>query len=356
MRRILVTGGAGFVGSHVAESFARRGVEVVAVDNLSRGELLHKQGKFDYNWRYLSDVPGVRLVKGDVRDPQLVAELARDVDAIVHAAAQTAVTTSVEDPLTDFSVNALGTVNVLEAARRAETNPAVIVASTNKVYGDNVNKIPLREDPSRWAFADEHQTGVPEALSIDHCEHTPYGTSKTTADLYAQDYHHLYGLKTGVFRMSCIYGDRQLGVEDQGWVAWFALATLEGRPVTIYGDGKQVRDILHVSDLVAAYEAFLDSNVRAGVWNTGGGPQNTTSLLEYLDLLERITGTRTRIAHADWRPSDQKVYVSDIRKITHDLGWAPKVGVEEGVRKMVAWIDGHLKAVEETTGVGSVER
>lgn len=339
--KVLVTGGAGFVGSHVAEYYTKKGGEVIVLDNLSRAETLGTDQKVAlYNWNYLKNNYGnVKLIKGDVRNFDKVKEAARDMDAIIHTAAQVAVTTSVNDPNTDLEVNILGTFNILEAARKSKKSPTIILCSTNKVYGTNVNKIPTKESEKRYHYADEKYTnGIPEGFPIDLCEHTPYGCSKLAADLYAQDYAHTYGLKTGVFRMSCIYGERQFGVEDQGWVAWFTIATLLNKPITVYGDGKQVRDVLHVSDLIEAYDAFINSNLKHEVFNIGGGPKNTLSLLELLDLLNELTNKRPRISFKNWRPADQKVYISDIRKAQKKLDWTPTLSPKLGVKKLVNWV------------------
>jgi len=338
--RILITGGAGFVGSHVSEYYAKRGEQVIALDNLSRAEMFGMNRKVAlYNWGYLKkNYATINLIKGDVRNLEEVNKAARNTDTIIHTAAQVAVTTSVKNPRTDFEANILGTFNVLEAARKAKTNPTIIYCSTNKVYGTNVTDIPLREEETRYNFADaKYREGIPEDFPIDLCEHTPYGCSKLAGDLYVQDYAHTYGLKTGVFRMSCIYGERQFGVEDQGWVAWFVTANLTDKPVTIYGNGKQVRDVLHVSDLTLAYDAFINSNLKHEVFNVGGGNENTLSLLELLAMLEEVTGRRTRIAFADWRPGDQKVYISDLSKAQKRLGWKPKVSPRKGVQNLIAW-------------------
>ncbi len=341
--KILVTGGAGFIGSHIAERYAKEGHDVVVFDNLSRAELLKKPIRhLDFNKKYLGQFRNVKFIKGDVRNEKETTAAARDADVIFHAAAQTAVTTSVTDPRPDFEVNILGTFNVMEAARKSGKNPSIIFCSTNKVFGDNVNKIRVVEKPDHYEFEQSFKNGVPEFFSIDNCEHTPYGVSKLTGDLYAQDYAHIYGLKTGVFRMSCIYGARQLGVEDQGWVAWFVIATLLGKPLTIYGDGKQVRDVLYVTDLVELYDKFLKSSLKHGVFNTGGGPKNTLSLLQLLGLLEKLTGKRSKISYSDWRPSDQKVFVADISAAKKALGWEPKVSPEEGVRKLVEWAKANI--------------
>lgn len=339
--KLLVTGGAGFVGSHVAEYYAKKGNEVVVFDNLTRAMLLgYDTANAMYNWNYLKRYDNIELIKGDIRDAKRIKDAAKDADVIIHTAAQTAVTTSLIDPRTDFEINAIGTFNVLEAARLHKNNPCVIYCSTNKVYGDNVNKIPVEKREMRYIFNDpNYEKGIPENFPIDHCEHTPYGDSKLLGDIYVQDYGHVYGLKTGVFRMSCIYGTRQFGVEDQGWVAWFTIATLSGKPITIYGDGKQVRDVLYVDDLIRAHDLFINSNLKQEVFNIGGGAENTLSLLELLDLLEKLIGKRAEASYENWRPSDQKVYVSDISKVTRELGWKPKVDVKTGIAKLAEWIE-----------------
>jgi CDP-paratose 2-epimerase len=338
--KVLVTGGAGFVGSHVAEYYAKQGDAVIVFDNLSRSELLgYEAVDARYNWNFLKKYGTIELVKGDIRDADNLRNVAEDADVIVHTAAQTAVTTSVIDPKTDFEINALGTFNVLEAARNSKATPCVIYCSTNKVYGDNVNKISVHEEEKRYEFADEtYKKGIPEDFPTDLCEHTPYGSSKFAGDIYVQDYAHIYGLKTGVFRMSCIYGTRQFGVEDQGWVAWFTIATHLGRPITIYGDGKQVRDVLYIADLVGAYDLFIKSNLKHEVFNIGGGPHNTLSLIELLDLLEQLTGKRAELSFSAWRPSDQKVYISDIKRANEALGWKPKVNPAKGAGRLVEWV------------------
>ncbi len=336
---VLVTGGAGFIGSHAAEIMAREGHPVRVLDNLSRAKLLKKDDRnARFNWDHLATLPGVELLEGDVRDPDTVREAAKGVEVIIHAAAQTAVTTSVTDPRADFENNVFGAFNILEAARDQKNKPAVVFCSTNKVYGENVNAVPLEEGDSRWKFAGEHAKGISERFSVDLCEHTPYGCSKLTGDLYMQDYAHLYGIKTGVFRMSCIYGTRQFGMEDQGWVAWFTIAAMTGQPITVFGDGKQVRDLLWVEDLVGAYRAFLGSDHSHGVFNMGGGPDKTLSLLELLEMLRSRVDGELKVSFGDWRPSDQKVYVSDITKAQRELGWAPKVTPSEGVTKLIDWV------------------
>lgn len=337
--KVVVTGGAGFIGSHVAEHFAELEDEVVVIDNLSRSRLLGKPvGNERYNIDYLlRRYANLKFFQSDIRDFDAVSMHSKGADVIIHAAAQVAVTTSVTDPRTDFEVNAIGTFNVLEAARKNDA--AVVYLSTNKVYGENVNKIPIKLDGNRYAFADDrYANGIPEEFQVDGCGHSPYGCSKLAGDLYCQDYHYTYSLRTCVMRLSCIYGERQLGVEDQGWVAWFTIATLTGKRITIYGDGMQVRDVLYVKDLVNTIELFLRSKVRHGLYNVGGGPMNTLSLLELLSLLESITGKKPSVSFSEWRPADQKVYISDISKISRELGWRPRVGVREGTSRLVNWV------------------
>lgn len=338
--KVFITGGAGFVGSHAAEYYAKQSDEVIVYDNVSRAKLLnYNASNAMHNWNYLKNNFDIKLIKGDIRNAEQLEKASNGVDVIIHAAAQTAVTTSVLDPKTDFEINALGTFNVLEAARK--TGAAVVYCSTNKVYGDNVNKIEVEEKETRYEFADRNfRNGIPETFSTDLCEHTPYGASKFAGDVYVQDYAQRNEIDAAVFRMSCIYGTRQFGVEDQGWVAWFTIATLLGKPITIYGDGKQVRDMLYVTDLVAAFDAFVQrrSKLHHGVYNMGGGAENTMSLIELLDYLEEVTARRSEISYDNWRPSDQKVYISDIIKAEKELKWEPEVNSREGVKRLINWV------------------
>jgi CDP-paratose 2-epimerase len=336
--KILVTGGAGFIGSHVAEYYAKRREEVIVFDNLSRAKTLTNSiGDTFYNLTYLkNNYDNITLILRDVRKFEEIKEASNGVDVIVHAAAQVAVTTSLMDPRIDFEINALGTFNVLEAARLNDA--AVVYCSTNKVYGKNVNKIRINVKEKRYCFADkEYKDGIPERFPIGLNGHSPYGCSKLTGDLYVQDYAHTYGLKTGVFRMSCVYGERQFGVEDQGWVAWFTIATLTDKSITIYGDGKQVRDVLYVTDLLEVFNAFLESSLKHEVFNIGGSPKNTLSLLELLDLLKELTGKEPQVSFTNWRPADQKVYVSDISRAKQMLRWQPKISPKMGVKRLVDW-------------------
>ncbi len=339
--KILVTGGAGFIGSHIAEFYAHsRENSITVIDNLSRSNLLAVPSYTKrYNWTLLSKYDNVKLLERDIKRPESLSALPEDSDIIFHTAAQTAVTTSITDPATDFQNNLVGTFNVLETARKSRSNPTLLYCSTNKVYGDNVNSIPIIEDELRYKIANEFGRGIPESFPIDLTGHTPYGCSKLAGDLYVQDYAYTYGLKTAAFRMSCIYGPRQFGVEDQGWVAWFAIANILGKQVRIYGNGKQVRDLLYISDLVSAFDTFVNlKSARFGVYNLGGGFANSLSLLELLKILEELTGKRSQVTFHPWRLNDQRVYYTDTDRASQDLNWAPRVDTREGMRRLTQWV------------------
>ena len=332
-KKTLITGGAGFIGINYASRLISRGDEVVIYDNLSR-----KGTPRNISW--LQDTYGgdsFELIEADVRDPAALAAAFPGVDQVIHLAAQVAVTTSVEDPRTDFEINAEGTLNVLEAARRSGNNPVVIYASTNKVYGD-LDDVRVAEGEERYYYPDNPQ-GVSESQLLDF--HSPYGCSKGAGDQYVRDYHRIFGLPTVVFRQSCIYGPHQFGIEDQGWVAWFVIASVTGKPITIYGDGKQVRDLLYVDDLLAAYDlAAANIDKTAGqIYNIGGGTENSLSIWrEFGPLLEQELGSRIPVAWEDWRPGDQRVFIADISKASRDFGWSPQVSVEDGIRKLFDWV------------------
>jgi CDP-paratose 2-epimerase len=333
MMKWIITGGAGFIGCHAAARFHKAGHHVVVVDNLSRRGALT-------NLAWLRGRGIKDFVKIDVRDSVATHELLRrhgDADAVLHLAAQVAVTTSVLDPRADFEINAQGTFNVLEAVRTAaDGRPAVLYSSTNKVYG-NLEHVRVVERDGRYAYEDL-PFGVDEHEPLDF--HSPYGCSKGTGDQYVRDYARIYGLKTVTFRQSCIYGTRQFGIEDQGWIAWFCIAVTTGQPFTIYGDGKQIRDTLWVDDLIDAYERAVEriDDVRGEVFNIGGGPANTLSLLELVDHLERACGRSLDPPFADWRPGDQRVFVADVRKAERHLGWEPRVSTAEGVDRLLNWM------------------
>ncbi|NMB67474.1 MAG: NAD-dependent epimerase/dehydratase family protein [Chloroflexi bacterium] len=332
-RNMLITGGAGFIGSNYAARCIARGDTVTIFDNLSRSG-----AAANLQWLKSSYGPdSFTLEVGDVRQADAIREAAAGADVIVHLAGQVAVTTSVTDPREDFEINALGTFNVLEAARASGRNPAVLYASTNKVYG-GMEDVRVEETPTQYCYAD-FPLGIPETQPLDF--HSPYGCSKGSGDQYVRDYHRIYGLPTVVLRQSCIYGTRQFGVEDQGWVAWFVIAAVTGRPIKIYGDGKQVRDVLFVEDLLNAYDlALANLAVSAGqVYNVGGGPTNTMSIwMDFEPILEKLLGRPVPTSRGDWRPGDQRIYVSDIRKAQQELGWAPRVGVADGVERLYRWV------------------
>ncbi|MFC1524877.1 NAD-dependent epimerase/dehydratase family protein [Planctomycetota bacterium] len=339
--KILVTGGAGMIGSHTAEYYARKGDEVIVLDNLMRSQLFNSDKEsVEYNWHYLTKYANVKRIKGDVRSEEDVSgAIGQGVDLVIHTAAQPGVPSSVRRPREDFSINAAGTLNVLECLRQKSPQATFIYCSTNKVYGENIDKLPLIEKETRYEYRETK--AVSETISVDHTGHTPYGASKYVGDLYTQEYGRIYGMKTAVFRMSCIYGIRQFGFEDQGWVAWFVIAILTQQPITIYGDGKQVRDLLYVTDLVEAYDKFMQSDQKHAVYNIGGGPENTVSLKEFLAILERETGVQPQIKFAPWRPSDQKVYISDISKVSKGLSWNPKINPREGIKLLFQWVKEH---------------
>ena len=331
--RILITGGAGFIGINAARRFVERGHEVLLYDNLSRPG--NRQ-----NLAWLADLHGAdsfRLTEADVRDADRLAEATRGQDVVLHLAGQVAVTTSVADPRKDFEANALGTFNALEAARRSGGSPAFLYASTNKVYG-GLDGLGVSEEATRYRFRD-FPLGISETQPLDF--HSPYGCSKGAGDQYVRDFARIYGLRTVVFRQSAIYGPRQFGMEDQGWLAWLVIASVCGRPITIFGDGKQVRDVLWVDDLVDLYVAAAGriDEVAGQVFNVGGGPEMTTSVwTEFRPLLESLLGREVPVSFSGWRPGDQRIYVSDGRKARQLLGWAPRVGVEEGVRRLFEWV------------------
>jgi CDP-paratose 2-epimerase len=277
------------------------------------------------------------LVEGDVRDAELVAGLSADADAIFHLAAQVAVTDSVRDPRNDFEVNALGTLNVLEGARLSGRSPLVVYTSTNKVYG-GLDDLEVVGNHRRYELP-ALPAGVPENRPVDF--HSPYGCSKGAADLYAIDYARIYSIPTVVLRQSCIYGPWQYGNEDQGWMAHFLIRALHGEPITLYGDGRQVRDVLFVDDLLELYDATIDrrAEIAGRVYNVGGGPALTVSLLEFLDHLRDAESLEVAVGFSGWRPGDQRVYVSDVARVGAELGWTPSTSVADGTRRLREWLE-----------------
>ena len=329
--KIVITGGNGFIGCNAADFFASKAEKITIIDNYSR-----KGCKDNEEWLKQSH-SNINFVNADIsKDFEVLKKEFFESDAVIHLAAQVAVTTSVKDPRADFNDNAIGTFNVLEAARTSADNASILFSSTNKVYG-GMESIEIIEGNERYSYKD-FPNGISESSVLDF--HSPYGCSKGAADQYTRDYSRIYGLNTTVFRQSCIYGKRQFGVEDQGWVAWFTIASVLNKSITIYGDGKQVRDVLYVDDLLKAYELALKNKNKAKgkIFNTGGGPKNTLSLLELIKLLEQFNGRKINFSFSDWRPGDQPVYVSDIKKIKNELNWSPSTNAEQGIKQLFDWV------------------
>jgi CDP-paratose 2-epimerase len=332
-RPILITGGAGFIGSNLADRLAAAGNEVIVYDALSRPGV-------ERNLAWLKDRHGrlITHVAGDVRDEDQLVRAVGEAGAVFHFAAQVAVTTSLADPREDFDINVRGTINLLDAVRMRHDRVPVIFASTNKVYGDladvEFDTLHDRYEPKSFVA----RRGIDESRPLDF--HTPYGCSKGAADQYVIDYARSFGIPTAVFRMSCIYGQRQMGTEDQGWVAHFLIRALEGRPITIYGDGRQVRDILDVGDAVNAYVAALDNidHIAGSAFNLGGGPANAISLLELIGEMRGIIGRDIDLRFEEWRQGDQRWFVADTSKARATLGLPKPRGWRDGVAALAEWL------------------
>ncbi len=332
-RYILITGGAGFIGTNVARAYLEHDQPVHIFDNLSRPGV--EQNVQELQQRY----PGrVCFTQADVSDAEQVRKAVQTAQAVYHLAAQVAVTTSLDDPLGDFKTNLTGTMNLLEAIRHSPARPALLFTSTNKVYG-KLDGVPLCKRGSRWEPESEAlaSAGISEQQPLAFL--SPYGCSKGAADQYVLDYARSYGIKATVFRMSCIYGRHQLGSEDQGWVAHFIRQAMKGEPITLYGDGRQVRDLLFVDDLVRAMQLAHENMDRAAgePFNLGGGSANSTSLLELLEHIRRLTAQRVEV---DWGPErlgDQKWYVADTSKIRTTLAWSPTTSIREGIQALYKW-------------------
>jgi CDP-paratose 2-epimerase len=341
MAKATITGGAGFIGANLAGRLLSEGHDVTVFDNLSRSGT---QSNLDWLFAH-PESERLRFMKGDLRDFEALKVAMHGAERVYHLAGQVAVTTSVTDPRADFESNALGTFNALEAARLAADDPIFIYSSTNKVYG-GMEHVRIVEGETRYEYAD-FPGGIPESMILDF--HSPYGCSKGAGDQYARDYHRIYGLRTVVMRQSAIAGPRQMGVEDQGWMAWFIIAALKNRQITIYGNGKQVRDVLYVDDLLDAYDAAVRRiDVAAGqIFNVGGGPGKTITIwTEFGPILEEMLGREVPVRYSDWRPGDQPVYISDISKAAELLGWAPRVEVRESAERIFAWAKDNLDLLE----------
>ncbi|HEY1529081.1 MAG TPA: GDP-mannose 4,6-dehydratase [Candidatus Angelobacter sp.] len=326
-RSVLILGGAGFIGSNLAHSLlSGTDAKVHIFDNLSRAGVHHN---LEWVRKTAANAGRLQVTVGDVRDAKQVEKAVAHANEIYHFAAQVAVTTSVADPRLDFDVNLAGTFNVLESARRSGNRPFILFTSTNKVYGELGLGTPVI---SGKRYITPAQQGVSESQPLDF--HSPYGCSKGAADQYVRDFGRIYGMPTVVFRMSCVAGPRQFGTEDQGWVAHFVYSALQEETVVIYGDGRQVRDVLCVDDLVRAFDAVRRNieTTRTEAYNVGGGPQNSVSLLELVDEIEQMTGRRFEFRLHGRRPGDQLVYVTDNSKIQRDTGWQPEIGLKRTVR------------------------
>ena len=335
-KKYLITGGAGFIGSNYAARLIKRGESITIFDNLSR-----PGSRLNLNWLGTIKKESFDLVEADIRDKEAIMAAAQDVDVIIHLAGQVAVTTSVINPRDDFEVNAEGTFNVLEAARNSEKQPIVLYSSTNKVYG-GMEDIKVVENDTNYQYVD-FPNGISEEFPLDF--HSPYGCSKGSGDQYVRDYFRIYDLPTVVLRQSCIYGPRQFGIEDQGWLAWFIIAVLTEKKISIYGNGKQVRDVLYIDDLLDAYDLCIEKiNISAGqVYNIGGGPNQKISVWkEFSPILEEMIKKKIPVNWGDWRPGDQKIYVSDICKAQNDLGWQPKVNVRAGLQLLYDWANENI--------------
>lgn len=330
---VLITGGCGFVGSNLAARLLSRGLRVRIFDSLARPGSERNCAWLDsLGYRH-----ALEFIHHDLRDAAAVEAAMDGAAAVFHLAAQVAVTSSVVNPRHDLEVNVLGTFNVLEAVRHRPTPPLLVFTSTNKVYGESL-AIPIVEEPTRYSYADD-RAGIAESQPLDF--HSPYGCSKGSADQYVQDYGRIYGIPAVVLRMSCIYGPRQFGNEDQGWLAHFAISALNGSPITICGDGKQVRDVLYIDDLLDLCERLLAEPGHAAgrAFNVGGGANNAIAIWsEFGPLLEELLERRIVVRHDAWRPGDQKVYISDTSLARRVLGWQPRVSVDEGVGRLLAWL------------------
>jgi len=335
-RNILITGGAGFIGSNTAEFYLRKEDHVYILDNF-----LRKGSKANSTYLLSNYKKKLHIITADIRyDQVLLNKIVSKMDIVFHFAGQVAVTASLRDPRADFETNALGTFNILEAVRQSGNNPIFIYSSTNKVYGDLAN-VKISEQERRYSF--ENIQGISELFPVDF--YSPYGCSKGAADQYVRDYYRMYGLRTIVFRQSCIYGSHQFGIEDQGWLAWFLIRILQKKSITIYGDGKQVRDILHIDDLVRAYDLAIENidSTKGKIYNVGGGIKNSVSIwLELQEKLESITKKHITVNFADWRPGDQKIYVSDIRKSKKEFLWEPKIDMDEGISSLYIWLQNNV--------------
>jgi len=332
MAKIMLTGGAGFIGSNMSEYFLKRNWEVIVFDNLVRVGV-------EENADIILDM-GAKVVRGDVRNTEDFVGLPK-VDAVINLAANPGIPWSIANPVYDFKTNSLGALNVLEYANKV--GACVIQASTNKVYSDALNDIPLKKVGTRYEYPMLYSKGVNEYFPVDGLgrPHSPYGCSKLAADIYAQEYNTTFDTPTAICRMSAIYGPRQFGVSEQGWVVHFMNCKKYGIPLEIFGDGLQVRDCLYIDDLCRLYYQLVTEmdKFRGSVFNVGGGPSNSLSVLELIQWLDKKDGEPLSISFKDWRVADHKVYISDISRVNRHTGWKPEIGIEEGLQKTWEWVN-----------------
>lgn len=339
--KVLITGGAGLVGSHCCEFYAKQGHDVVAVDNFMRGKIFGETGSTKDNADYLTEkFSNIKFHNIDIRDADKMKELIKGSDLIIHAAAQPSHPKSIEIPMEDFSINAFGTLQLLEFTRILADNAVFIFCSTNKVYGENPNTLPIVEKETRYDY--KNRDGVDEMLPVDYTMHTPFGVSKLAADAYSQEYGRLYGLKTGIFRMGCITGPMAKAVEMHNWEPHFIWTNMQGKVLNVYGfKGKQVRDVIDARDLVKAFDAFFKKPMKGEVFNMGGGRENSISLLESFKVIEKLTGKPMKFVLKPKREGDHQVYISDLTKFKSNYDWKIEIGIEQIFRDIYNWIIEH---------------
>jgi len=341
MKNILVTGGLGFIGSHIADYFVAQNVSnnIILVDNYARSLFFNEISKrqIQNNLTLLQKHNNIKFYEKDIKDINFLKKLFQkfDFDLIFHTAGQTAVSYSIDNPYIDYQNNFFASINLLETIRKSKSNPKLIYFSSNKVFGDNVNNLKMLEKETRYEFQDPEFKGIPESFPVDHCQHSPYGISKLCSDLYIQEYGYTFELDFIIFRMSCIYGPQQLAVEAQGWINHLILNAIKDKTINIYGNGKQVRDILYISDLISIIKSLTHKNVKNKVYCIGGGYKNTISILELIELLENLLKKKIQYNFHKWRIADQKIYISDIKKASKELDWSPKISPKEGVIMLI---------------------
>ena len=332
--KILITGGAGFIGSNAADYFHKKKWKVFVIDNLSRNgakiNLARIKKKVSFKF-------------GDIKNKNFINNFLKKTkpNVVLHCAGQVAVTTSIKNPREDFEINMLGTLNLLEAIRINNLKTKFIYTSTNKVYG-NLSHIKTKIKKNRYVF--KKITGINENFNLDF--HSPYGCSKGAADQYVRDYSRIFNINSFVLRQSCIYGHNQFGIEDQGWVAWLIIASIFKKKIKIYGNGKQVRDILFIDDLNKLFEKLaLTKKIKSGVYNIGGGKKNSLSIDELVGVLKKNIKNKINYKYENWRKGDQKIFISDNSKIMKDLNWSPKVKKLDGIKKLIKWIESNKKLI-----------